>query len=110
MHFHISLFGRLHNIHNDELSQTIEELDENASINLNETLSNNVLLDLVSTKQRPRGSSVGSFSISAYGPNPLLMYSAHEYVFMKNTSIESKIPLPLGIGNILSIQSCDDTT
>lgn len=107
---YLFLFARLHNIQNDELSQTIEELNEHTSIILNETLSNNVLLDLVSTKQRPRGSSVASFGMSTYGENPLLMYSDREYAFMKNTLVESKIPLPLGIGNIVSIQSCDDTT
>lgn len=88
----------------------IEDLDENASTNLNETLSNNVLLDLIPTKQRSRDSSVGSFGMSAYGENSLLMYSGREYVFMKNIQIECKIPLPLGIGNIVSIQSCDDIT
>lgn len=109
--FDFSFFiARLYNIQNDELSQTIEELDENASINLNETLSNNVLLDLMPTKQRPRGSAVNSFGISTYAENSLLMYSGREYVFMKNLMVESKIPLPLDIGNIVSIQSCGDTT
>lgn len=85
-------------------------MDEDAAVNLNDTLSNNVLLDVVPTKQRPRGSSVGCFGMSAYRESPLLMYSGREYVFMKNTIVESKIPLPLGIGNIVSIQSCDDIT
>lgn len=92
------------------MSQTIEELDSNETVSLNETLSNNVLLDLVPTKHRPRGGSVGSFGTTAYGENPLLMYSSHEYVFLKSTTIESKAALPLGIGDIVSIQSCDDTT
>lgn len=103
-------FNRLHNIQNDGLSQTIDELDENASINLNETLSNNVLLDVVPAKHRPRGSYVSSFGLSVYGENPLLMYSGRDYVYMKNAFIESKIPLPMGIGTIVSIQSTDDIT
>lgn len=92
------------------MSKTIEELDFSATVSLNETLSNNVLLDLVPTKHRPRGSSIGSFAISSFGENPLLMYSSHEYVFLKNAAVESRAALPLGIGDIVSIQSCDDIT
>lgn len=101
---------RVHNIRNDVLSQTIDELDADKSANLTETMSNNVLLDLVPVKQRPRGSCVASFGMSTYAEHPLLMYSGREYVFMKHSSTESKIPLPIGCGTIVSIQSCGDIT
>lgn len=93
------------------MSQNIVEMDGSAAMILNETLSNNVLLDLIPTKQRPRGGSIGCSGLSGTGETFRLMYSSREYVYMKyDGSIEAKIPLPLNIGNIVSIQSCDDTT
>lgn len=90
----------MHNIDTDELFS--EENGTNDTVNLSETLANNVLLDSIISKRLAY--NISAYAITLYEGKPLHVLSGDDYIFLRNESIDRKISLQnMGIEHLQSI-------
>lgn len=81
----------MHNLANDELSKTLSAMAADDNVTLNETLSNNVLLDLVISKQT--NIKVVTYGLTLYEGKLLHVFGGNDSIFMRNEFMDRKILL-----------------
>lgn len=99
------LHFRISNIGSNELSRTMLEIDEGNLSNFNESLLNNVNLEIISSQRLQ--SAIGSSTLAYFYDENMIVLSGKEFIYLYRNSFEGKIPLPLGIGSFVKIQFCD---
>lgn len=82
----------------------INAIDENVTCNMNETLSNNVILDVISTTKHDF--QIDAYSLCSIGGDVTHLYSSNKHLYLKSTSLDMKIPLPKGCEAIANVLNC----
>lgn len=71
---------------------------------MNETLSNNVILDTVSAAKH--NFQIDAYSLCSLAGDVTHLYSSNEYLYLKSTGLDMKIPLPKGCAAISNVLNC----
>lgn len=83
-------------------------LESDETINFNETLTNNVLVDLVIERRSPV--PITAFSLTMSNGQPLFVCGGGKSVFVKAAAIDHEIFIPNGGNGIKRLQSSDIVT
>lgn len=93
------LFGRLSGVENFTLVKS-----ENGIADNNETISNNIILDVINPKRT--NVNVSSYAMTFYENQPAHIYCGENYIFMKSDGVDHRI----GLNGVKQLQSCSYVT
>lgn len=98
---------RISNIIGNELSETIiNGIDENMTYNMNETLTNNVILDVIS--QTKYNFEISAYSVCHFKTELMHLYSGNGYIYLKCDEFCSKVAIPKVCRGVRNFFDCDD--